>query len=47
MAEIKAEWCKCGNPSGQSNYAADNACRCGVDKRHYHCQDCGAIIQVG
>lgn len=44
---LKGEWCQCGNPSGNTNYMADNICPCGVGKHHYHCLDCGAITQVG
>lgn len=39
-------WCRCGNPSGQSNFFDD-----GVDskcsKHHWKCSDCGKILQVG
>lgn len=36
-------WCKCGNPSGQSNFHDDSF---GV-KHHYTCNDCGKVTQVG
>ena len=40
---IDSFWCKCGNPSGESDYHPDH----GGMKHHYTCRDCGAITQVG
>jgi len=36
-------WCKCGNPSSESDYHPDTP----NSKHHYTCADCGKVTQVG
>ena len=40
-------YCDCGNPSGNTIFAENNACTCGAKKHHWHCADCGKISQIG
>jgi hypothetical protein len=39
----KNRWCKCGNPSGHTNYVPDTPRR----KHHWNCADCGKMLQEG
>jgi len=46
--KLKPSWCEDEKHSLEGSiYCPDNSCRCGVDKHHYHCTDCGGISQVG
>lgn len=36
-------WCRCGNPSGETNYHPDTH----NSKHHWTCADCGKVTQVG
>ena len=46
VANEKALWCHCGNPSGEVLFYNDNEC-CPGDKHHWDCKDCGKLLQVG
>ena len=39
-------WCKCVNPSGDTNFYDDGE-HPEVTKHHYRCADCGKVTQVG
>ncbi len=42
-------WCQCGNPSKENYFHDDGvtpAPSC-VGKHHWHCQDCGKVVQIG
>lgn len=42
------DWCECEDQDNSDTlFADDYVCRCGCDKHHYHCLDCGKITQVG
>jgi len=39
-------WCKCGNPSGETDFYNDNE-HDEIKKHHWRCQDCGKVVQIG
>ena len=42
------QWCTCkGSAFGDEIFQNDNECKCGVNRHHYHCPQCGGITQVG
>ena len=46
LKRAAALWCSCGNPSGDVYFHDDGECP-DCRKHHYHCSDCGKIVQVG
>lgn len=46
LAAYDAMWCRCGNPSGESNYFSDGQ-HPAMHKHHYRCADCNSVTQVG
>lgn len=42
-----AMWCRCGNPSGQTQFFDDGENPSVCNKHHWVCEDCGKVTQVG
>ena len=44
-------WCDCtdgGKFSDDPKFNPENGqCTCGIHKHHYHCKNCGRVIQIG
>ena len=38
--------CYCGNPGGETHFHDDGECS-ECRKHHFHCADCGKILQIG
>ena len=45
--DTKNLWCKCGNPSENSEYHSDDPNNPTCTKHHWTCRDCGKILQIG
>lgn len=40
-------WCHCDGGPDDPFYAPDHWCQCGIEKHHWHCQQCKRLAQIG
>ena len=48
--KLISKWCECGHHDKMENiptYFEDGKCDCGINKHHYHCTECGKVVQIG
>lgn len=47
LGPLVTDWCSCGYDGDETVFRDDGDCTCGIHKHHYHCAQCGGLVQIG